>query len=135
MPDEIYVVDSESGCWIWKGYIQKNGYAKIGSKYAHRVFYENKNGKIPVGLVLDHLCRVHSCVNPDHLEAVTQKENVMRGVGITKINKQKTHCARGHLLEGENIKIVVRPDGTRRKCKVCDREMKNEKYWRNKNDK
>ncbi|MDG4910781.1 HNH endonuclease, partial [Mesorhizobium sp. WSM4898] len=58
--------------------------------------YENIKGSIPGGLVLDHLCRVPSCINPDHLEAVPNKENILRGMSKQAINKRKTRCANGH---------------------------------------
>jgi hypothetical protein len=66
------------GCWIWRGRIDPNGYGTIGRNFAHRVMYERHVGPIPKGLHLDHLCRVRSCVNPKHLEAVSCAENVRR---------------------------------------------------------
>ena len=68
-------VNVDTGCWEWTGSLAQKGYGVIfyGGKPegAHRVSYEMRYGKIPVGLELDHLCRVRNCVNPDHLEAVT----------------------------------------------------------------
>lgn len=76
-------------CWFWTGPKTKDGYGCVrvgGSKSnqcAHRVAYEMTHGtKIPAGLQIDHLCRVHSCVNPAHLEVVTQEENQRRGRGV-----------------------------------------------------
>jgi hypothetical protein len=72
-------------CWIWQRGKSSKGYGtapkKVGEKAtsAHRRYYEQENGAIPDGLVVDHLCRVHECVNPSHLEAVSQAENVARG--------------------------------------------------------
>jgi hypothetical protein len=78
-----YIPEPNSGCWIWLGNIKKNGYGSltVGEKnlYAHRLSYEISNGPIPKGKVLDHKCRVRCCCNPDHLEPVTQHENVLRG--------------------------------------------------------
>lgn len=71
---------SDSGCWIWQGSVSNTGYGRIGSRYAHRVSYERSNGPIPDGLTIDHLCRTTLCVNPDHLEPVTHRENVLRGM-------------------------------------------------------
>jgi hypothetical protein len=71
----------ENGCWNWTAAL-RNGYGVIGQKksllYAHRVSYELLVGLIPVGYQIDHLCRNRRCVNPAHLEAVTQQENIRR---------------------------------------------------------
>lgn len=75
----------ESPCWIWQLVRhRKTGYGQVrdGDRkvYAHRQMYEQARGPVPPGLELDHLCRVHACVNPDHLEPVTRQENVRRAV-------------------------------------------------------
>ena len=71
------------GCWIWLRGFGSKGYGVLATSeirsYAHRYLYEQMVGPVPDGLVLDHLCRNHPCVNPEHLEAVTQHENVRRG--------------------------------------------------------
>lgn len=80
-----YVI-AESGCWVWSGSPSTRGYGKITVAgtifYAHRFMYELHVGPIPDGLYIDHLCRNKMCVNPDHLEPVTHRENLMRGVGV-----------------------------------------------------
>lgn len=71
-------------CWIWQRAVDSGGYGKWrkdGEYLAHRVYYKKAKGPIPEGLTIDHLCRVHSCVNPEHLEAVTNIENMRRGLG------------------------------------------------------
>ena len=108
-------------CWVWKGAPIKNGYGQYRRKgtrscYVHRLVYEALVGPIPEGKFLDHLCRNRLCVNPGHLEIVTNRENVLRGVGPTAVNAQKTHCKRGHPLEGENLYLYK--DG-RRDCRQC----------------
>lgn len=95
-------VEKKKGCWIWLGAKKgrNNAYGKIWNglfyEAAHRLSYRLKNGSIPEGLHIDHLCRTTLCVNPAHLEAVTNQENVLRGEGPTAINARKTHCIRGH---------------------------------------
>ncbi len=125
-------VDKTGACWLWTAAKIKAGYGVINEKgtliYAHRLSYELAKGKIPKGLHLDHLCRVTLCVNPDHLEAVTPRENLNRGVGFSGVNSRKTNCFRGHPLAGENL--YVRPGGGRM-CRECRRIKDLEKKTRN----
>lgn len=114
------VVPVSSGCWIWQGPICRLGYGKVWfdgkNTSAHRVMYVLAKGPIPAGFDIDHLCKVRSCCNPAHLEAVTHQENIRRGdTGI--VNRSKTHCPQGHPYSGENLHI--RPGGGRR-CKECN---------------
>lgn len=110
------------GCIEWDGAIDANGYGRKNVKdkwcAAHRLAWEKVNGKIPDDLQIDHVCRNRKCVNPNHLELVTRKENILRGIGPTAINARKRRCTKGHLLEGDNLRI--RPSG-RRECKECGR--------------
>lgn len=76
-------VEKTDTCWLWRGFTTKKGYGHFalgrGYKQAHRHSYELLVGKIPSHLQIDHLCRVRNCVNPDHLEPVTSRENALRG--------------------------------------------------------
>ncbi|MDP9224875.1 MAG: HNH endonuclease [Actinomycetota bacterium] len=96
---------------------------------AHRVAYELLVGPIPEGLTLDHLCRNTSCVNPQHLEPVTVRENVLRGMGWGAKNKRKTHCHRGHPFDAKNTLRI--PGGTR-KCRTCANQASREYRLRKK---
>jgi len=93
--------EGENGCWEWTAYILPNGYGWFGlvtganqrNALAHRVAYEFVVGPVPTGLQLDHLCRNRRCVNPDHLEPVTRRENILRGQSLMAHNARKTHRA------------------------------------------
>lgn len=111
-----------SPCELWRGSVDREtgyGFIFAGTKAlrAHRVAWEAKHGPVPEGLVLDHLCRNRACVNLDHLEPVTHRVNVLRGVGPTARNAAKTHCNRGHELAGANMR---RDRRGRRVCHQCE---------------
>ena len=96
-----YVMPTPSGCMVWTGAKLKDGYGQFRldgrTVQSHRYAYEQRHGKIPAGLVLDHLCRVPACVNVAHLEAVTSRENVVvRGFTVTGRNVKKEQCIHGH---------------------------------------
>lgn len=118
-------------CWTWKGHKQKDGYGVYGKFLAHRIAHELFIGPIPVGLEIDHTCRVRSCVNPAHLEAVTHLENIRRGQ-----RAMQTHCLKGHRLTGNNVYFRRDRPGSR-VCKKCrnDEQKKNrekrKEYMRN----
>ena len=107
----------EDNCWIWQSGKDKDGYGLFkvwGKTYrAHRWIYEQLVESIPTGLQIDHLCRIPPCVNLDHLEPVTCRVNLLRGNTFNSLNAQKTHCLRGHLLEGDYI------PGEHRFCRIC----------------
>lgn len=111
-----------SACWLWKGTVDSNGYGRISLDHRnhiiHRLVYEMLVGPIPHGLTLDHLCRTRACCNPAHLEPVTNRENTLRGVGITAICAAKTHCKWGHEFTAANTyRQPSRPE--QRGCKQC----------------
>lgn len=128
--DKFVLPDPNSGCWLWAGSTNNPGYGhfRYGGKLrlAHRVSYEALIGPIPDGLVLDHLCRVPCCVNPLHLEPVTQKVNCERGMAsyaASKRHSSKTHCKNGHPLSVENVRIWIRfGKYSSRVCKACGRD-------------
>lgn len=123
-------VDKSEKCWTWQGHRTASGYGTFSregrrTEYAHRYAYMEAKGPIPDGLHLDHLCRNTPCVRPSHLEAVTPRENTLRGDGPTSKNARKTHCIRGHEFTPDNTYTR----GSRRECQECrraaDRERKD----------
>lgn len=111
-----------SGCWEWIGHIdRKTGYGRtthrpLGTTSAHRLSWHGFNGAIPSGVCVDHVCRNRKCANPDHLRLLTNRENVLIGVGPTAVNAAKTNCPLGHPYSGMNL--IVRKNG-RRDCRAC----------------
>lgn len=118
-------VEKTDTCWLWKASVSVWGYGQCSfdgkTKRAHRVSYELAKGPIPKGLQIDHTCRVRNCVNPDHLEAVTARENVLRGISPAAVNATKTKCLRGHSLVGEKARVVINHPvkGSYRACREC----------------
>lgn len=115
-------VDPITGCWNWTGTLNDKGYGvlKIVGKAwrAHRYIWTVAEGRIAAGLTLDHRCRNRACVFPVHLEPVTNRVNVLRGIGISAQNARKTHCLQGHALSGDNVRTTRFGS---RSCKECAR--------------
>lgn len=132
---ERYIPEPNSGCWIWTAGVTckqtQHSYGTFTIDHldkkilAHRLSYFLNIGPIPEGTEIDHKCRVTLCVNPKHLEAVTHKENVLRGIGKAAFNARMTDCKNGHALTGNNL--YISPKGKRR-CKRCSL-MTNRKWY------
>jgi HNH endonuclease len=122
-------------CIIFTGTIAGNGYGVVtlagGQRKAHRVAYEAVNGPVPIcaetrkPFPLDHLCRVRCCVNPDHLEPVTDGINVLRGISPHASNARKTHCGKGHEFTPENTRIDT---AGHRQCRACRRAYEKKRH-------
>lgn len=115
------VPEPNSGCWIWIGACSPNGYPQFWISprlaQAHRVAYEALVGPIATGAQIDHLCRTRCCVNPAHLESVTQRENILRGTAPAARNAVMTHCKHGHAFTEENTRLYR----GRRRCRACNK--------------
>lgn len=129
-------------CWLWQGAIGAGGYGLVQTgrrspagnrmpSYVHRVMYEDTIGPVPEGKVLDHLCRVRHCCNPEHLESVSERTNIVRGEGISADYAVRDECGRGHPKTPENR--YMRPDGKGWCCLPCMR-LRGRKHYRKAND-
>lgn len=118
-------VDRTGDCWEWRAGKISTGYGAFcisdargmlkQQVLAHRWAYEEARGPIPAGLVIDHLCRNRACVNPEHMEAVTTRVNLLRGQSPFAHRARQTHCLRGHPFDEVNTIIS---EG-RRHCRAC----------------
>lgn len=121
------IVNPVTRCWEWQSDIDANGYGRVTvegkTAYAHRVSYTTWAGPIPPGLVVDHVCRVRHCINPAHLEAVTNTVNTLRGTSPIAKNARKTHCPQGHPYTGSNLRV----NRNRRYCVACQNERNRQR--------
>lgn len=122
--DKIMVLPDT--CWLWLGARTVRGYGHLSwngrHSLVHRVVYEEMVGPIPEGLTIDHRCFVIDCCNPDHLEPVTMRENLLRA------RARQTHCYRGHEFTPENTYLYL---GKSRRCRACARDRGYAAYWQN----
>lgn len=132
-------------CWPWRANIEPSGYGTYQATYqgvrftkAHRFAYHLLVGPVPKHLDLDHLCHTRDrdcrlgndcphrrCVNPAHLEPVTERVNTLRSTTASAVNARKTHCIHGHPFSGDNL--MIRSDGHRR-CRICKNEASQRRY-------
>lgn len=140
-------VDKQESCWLWTASLSHNGYGQFSvtrpdgrsrTLKAHRYAYELLVGPIPDGAVIDHLCRVRHCVNPDHLDPVEEPENRLRALRVQRQRMSEavagdlvTHCLYGHPFDEAN---TYRPPNGRqeRKCRTCLRTREKLRYERTK---
>ena len=122
------IPEPNTGCVLWFGATDRNGYGGVyylqKMRIVRRVAYELAKGAIPEGLEIDHKCRVRCCINPDHLEPVTPRENLRRSDSPSSLHAKKTHCRRGHEYSVENTRIYR----GQRCCRQCQYER-----WHNVN--
>lgn len=133
-----YISEPNSGCWLWEGGMFDNGYGAIWHSQehkphtigAHRASWLIYRGSIPGDLEIDHRCRNRACVNPDHLEPVTCKVNLLRGAGVPAKNAAKTACIHGHEFTEENTRWTRQHKSDHRMMRICKTCVRNRKKAR-----
>ena len=120
-------VTKTSTCWLWTGTQDGRGYGQIRVDHhlvrVHRWAYARLVGPIAVGMDIDHLCRVHNCVNPSHMEVVTRRVNVLRGISVSAQAALKVSCPQGHPYDEKNT--YYRPKTSHRGCRTCNRQRQH----------
>lgn len=131
----LCVINPETGCWEWHRACDTTGYGRMFHngrvRPTHRVVYEMIHGVVDPKWHIDHLCRNRFCCNPEHLEAVTHRENLRRGNTFVRDNLAKTHCLRGHPLFGDNLRMSKRGE---RLCIACARMTSTKQYHKRKEE-
>lgn len=141
-----YAVRPDAGCWAWAGALNSQGYGSVGvgdgvTALAHRASWEAANGPIPEGAQIDHTCHnadpeceggttcAHrKCINPAHLEPVTQSENLRRAYRSRTVRDE---CRNGHEMTPDNIMVIVKADRREeRACRECKRDARRRAYAR-----
>lgn len=118
-------------CWNWIGYKMTGGYGQLSERGvklpAHVWVYRKFKGAIPDGMTVDHICNNSSCVNPDHLQVLTQLDNNLRN---PVFGANKTHCPKGHPYDDNNTYQRPNKKGMRqwRDCRECNRIASNKYY-------
>lgn len=126
----IHKIDVRDCCWEWMATLDRHGYGTFfdgGNRPAHRVAYALWVGPIPAGLDIDHLCRNRACVNPEHLEAVSRRTNILRGAAPTALTFQMNRCKRGHQFTPENT-VIKGGDPSKRQCRQCQNDGRRARY-------
>jgi HNH endonuclease len=130
LPDRFWskcIPEPNSGCWLWLAASDDLGYGYWSvtrgmMRASHIVAYTALIGEVPIGLELDHLCRVTCCCNPLHLEPVSHAENIRRGAG-PGVQRARfaamTHCKHGHEYSEQNVYRWAK--NGRRQCRECGR--------------
>jgi hypothetical protein len=135
-------VNKTNSCWLWTGALSSRGYGSFGvngkTTAAHRYSYQMHIGEIPKGLVICHTCDTPSCVNPDHLWAGTQSENMKDMFNKNRhgaSNRKKDSCKKGHSFEEFEPLVYIKRQGRQigreyRICKECKR-INDSNYYTN----
>lgn len=116
----VYMIINTDDCWLYAGTTSSNDYGRIwvdGKSYmVHRLMWMDANNRvIPEGLHTDHLCRVHRCINPAHLDVVTPRENALRGATVAAAYSKRRACKYGHTFDKKNTRMR----GNTRVCRTC----------------